>query len=182
MSGGVGGGVEDENLGFGGDGVGELLGCDFEAVFLFALDDFIDAAGEFDLFGIGDPIGGEEDDFVAGVEDGHEGHVEAVLAAGAGGDVFGFVGEVVFVVEFFGDGGFEVGEAGGGGVFGLAFVEGEFGGVLDEGGGVEIGFAGAEADDVDAGFFHGVGFGGNGEGDGFGDELDAVGEMDHGCS
>jgi len=180
VSGGVGGGVEDEDLGLGGDGGLELMGGDFEGIFFLADDDFVDAAGEFDLFGVGDPVGGEEDGFVAGVEYGHEGHVEAVFSAGAGGDVFGLVGEVIFIVELFSDGGLEVREAGRGGVLGLALVEGDFGGVFDEGWCIEVGFAGAEADDVDAGFFHGVGLGGDGEGDGLGDELHAVGKADHG--
>jgi len=61
----------------------------------------------------------------------------------------------------------------------LSFVERSFGGVLDEGRGVEIGLTGAKADNVDAGFLHRVGLGAHGERDGIGDYFDSVGKANH---
>jgi hypothetical protein len=39
-----------------------------------------------------------------------------------------------------------------------------------------FGFAGAKGDDVHAGFFESVGLGGGGQDDGFGDEVETMGE------
>ncbi len=102
-----------------------------------------------------------------------------MFAAGAGGDLVGLVGERIFAIEFFGDGGAQFGQARGRRVLGLTFVERGFRGVFDEGGGVEIGLARAEADDVDSGLLHGVCFGAHGQRDGIGDYFDSVGKRNH---
>jgi len=73
-------------------------GGDLEAVGLFAAHDAVDPAGEFRLLGVADPVRRWNDDLVARVKDGHERHVKAMLAAGAGRDLVGLVGQAVFAV------------------------------------------------------------------------------------
>ena len=80
MASGVARRIDQENLGFRRDGGRQLSRGDFEAVGFFAANDAGDAACELYLLGVGHPIRGWQNDFVAGVEQGHEGHVEAMFA------------------------------------------------------------------------------------------------------
>ena len=103
-SGGIVGGVEDDRLGVGLDGGGDVFKGGDAAVFGVSLDDARLGTGEEDLLIVGAPEGGDEDDFVAGIAEDLEGVVDAVLCAAGDDDLAGFGGEVVLFGEFSGDG------------------------------------------------------------------------------
>ena len=63
-------------------------------------------------------------------------------------DFLGGVVQAVVALEFGDDGVFQAGDAADRGVFGESVVDGFLGGILDVLRGVEIGFAGTEADNV----------------------------------
>jgi len=158
---GVGGRVEDEDTGAFGDGVVELLGGDFEVVVGSGFE-FDDAgAGEFGLRAVGDPGGRGDDDFGGrlgvvggGVDERLEGEVEGLFAAGGDDDVVGSdAGELVVADEFVGDR-LACGEiARDRCVPGEAFVDGGLGGGADGFWSGEVGLAGGEGEDIDAGGF-----------------------------
>ena len=141
--------IEDEGFGPRSDGRFQLGGSDLKGVVNIAEHVHRHAAAERGLLGVGDPVGGGDDDFVAFVEQGGEGEVEGLFAADGDDDLGGGVVERVFAGELGGNCLFERDDAGGGGgVLGGAAVQGVDGGLLDVIGGVEVGLAGAEADDV----------------------------------
>ena len=130
---GVGGGVEEDGAGARGDGGAQRVGVE-RAIWLGQRDqDGLDAQG----LERGDVVaveGLEEQDFVAGVEQGHGGGVEA--AGGAGGDQdfgLGVVGEAVVALLLGGDGVAQAGDAVEAGVDVVAVVDGLDGGVLNNG-------------------------------------------------
>ena len=108
------------------------------------MNDVGDAACEDDLIVVSGPVGGDENDFVAGVEEDLEGVVEGVFGAAGDNDLVEFAGEVVFSLGFSHDGFAQGGKASTGAVLGFAFVEGLDGGLADGLWSIEIGFASGE--------------------------------------
>ena len=127
-----------------------MLGGEVEAVFLGGLHHHRHAAGHFDQLIVAHPVGGGEDDLVAGVEQGLQSAVEDGLAAAGDHDFVGAVVQAPVLLEPLGHGLAHVQGAGGGGVFGLIVFNGPDTGLLDVFRGGEVGFADAEADYVDA--------------------------------
>ena len=78
---GVAGGAEYDGTGAWCDGGFELCGGDFEVVVDCGFDEYGCAFGEACEFGVADPIGGGDDDFVAGVEEGEECEGDALLGS-----------------------------------------------------------------------------------------------------
>jgi predicted AAA+ superfamily ATPase len=174
---GVGGAVDDQHPGPGGDGRFQLCRGDLEALIDAGVDDDRHAVGQDDHVRIRDPVGGRDDDFVARIDEGLGQVVEALLAAAGHQHLVGGVGEAVFPLELVDDRLLQAGGAAHGGVLGEARVDGGDGRVLDVLGGVEIRFAHAQADDVPA---FGLEFGGlrrDGQGRGGLDVLNAAGEF-----
>ena len=109
------------------------------------------AAGEQHHVVIAHPIGRGENYLVARVERADEGVVQHLLAASADRDLRGFIVEAVLALELFGDRLFQLGDAIDVGVFrSLAVADRLDRGLLDVVGRVEIGLAGAQADDIAA--------------------------------
>lgn len=67
-AGGVAGGVEEDELCAGRDGFFELVGRDLEVLADAGVELDGGAFGEEDHLGVADPIGGGDEDFVAGVD------------------------------------------------------------------------------------------------------------------
>ena len=150
-AGGVAGGVEDKHAGAVRQRVAQLLRRDLEVLVGAGVDDDRNAAAELDLLGVGHPVGRGDDDLVARVQQGGKGQVEAFLAAHAGDDLVGRVGQAVFARQLVADGLLELGHAGGRlGVLGLAAAQRVVSSLLDVVRRVEIGLTGAQADDVHA--------------------------------
>ncbi len=112
------------------------------------LDEDRRAAAEHHHLGVGDPVGRGNDDLVAGVQRGEKRVVDHLLAAGPDDDLRGLVVEAVLALELAGDRLAQGHDAGDRGVLGLAAADGRDGGFLDVVGGVEIGLADGEADDI----------------------------------
>ncbi|MNV28831.1 hypothetical protein D3C71_1200340 [compost metagenome] len=162
--------VEDQPLGAWRDGGVQDLGAQLEAVgFLADHGDGL-AAGQQHHVRVGHPVGGGDDDLVAGVQRSHEGVEDHRLAARGDVNLVGFVGQAVLARELGDDGGLQLGHAVGVGVFRLAALDGLDGRRLDVVGRVEVRFAGAQTDDVAAFAFQFPGPGGHGQG---GRRLDA---------
>ena len=172
-AGGVGGAVEEHHLGLGGDGCFELLGCDLEVVLKAGFDEDAFAAGHAGEGFVGDPIGCGDDDFVAGVDEDLADLVEGLFCAGGHNNLVGGEIQVIISLELVADGLTDVGIAGDGGIMGEIVINGLLGCLFDYFGGVEVGFANGEADDVLALLFELAGFGGHGEGFAFGHFLDS---------
>src|SRR5204862_4298782 len=81
-----------QDLGAVGSGGFELLDGGLEARRLGGVDDDRLAAGEDDRLGVRHPVGGGDQHFVAGVEEGREGVVNGLLAAVGDEDVGGLDG------------------------------------------------------------------------------------------
>ena len=142
------GGVEDKNLCAGSPCRFEGFGVEVKAsVFEAASDGGGAASGHADggLVGVVDGVGQEHG--IAFIEEGHEGGVDA-KGGSVGDENFGggVVSEVVFAVEFFGDGFAEGDFASVVGVAGASLLEGLNCCFDDVGGGGEIGFAAHEGD------------------------------------
>jgi hypothetical protein len=106
------------------------------------------AAGQVDHVRVADPVGRGDDDLVARVQGGDEGVVDDRLAARRDVHLGRLVGQAVFAGELGADGFLQFRDAVDVGVLGLAGVDGGDGRLLDVVGGVEVGLAGAQADDV----------------------------------
>ena len=158
----------------------ELIGRDLKAALGAGVEENRLAAGELDHLRIADPVGGRDQDLVAGIDEDLAGVVKGVLAAEGHDHLVGGGGDVVHVGHLRGDG---LAERLGllGDVLGVAGVEGGLGGVLDELGGVEVRFAGGEADHIDAIGLHLLGLGGDGDRGAGGEGLDTFGQV-HGNS
>ena len=179
-AGGVGRAVDDEQPGFRGDRRFQLRRGDLEALLDAGLDDHRLAVGEDDDVGIRHPVGRGNDDFVAGVDHGLRQVEEALLAAARHQNLLGRVVESVVALELGDDRRLQAGGAVDRRVFGEARVDRRDRRILDVLRGVEIGFAGAEADDVAAARLERGGAGGDGQGGGGLDGLYAAGEFHSG--
>src|SRR5665213_1263448 len=102
-----------------------------------------------------------------------------MLAAGAGGDVFGLVGKAVVGVELLRDRGTKFVETGRGRVLGLPFVECGLRRVLDEGWRIEVRLTGPKSNHVDPRLLHGVGLGADGQSDRIGNKPHPAGKRKH---
>jgi hypothetical protein len=161
----VAGGVEHEQARARGDGGAQGGGRELELGLVGGLDDDGLGAGHLHHLRVTQPVGRGDDDFVAFFASGKD-DVEAGMFAAAGDDdLGGLVGEAVLAFVFVGDGCAQLRDAGGGGVFGEAGGQRLGGGVFDVLRGVEVRFAGAETDDVQAVGLHLLGLRVNGEGE-----------------
>ena len=176
---GVAGAGEHDEFGLGGDGGFELFGGYFEVVFDGGFDIDALAFGHTDDFFIADPEWGGDDDFVARVDEALDQLVDALFGTRGDDDLLGFELEAVVAAEFFADGFFEVGIARHGRIVGKVVVDGFLGGFLHGVGGVEVGFADGEADNIFALSFQFAGFGGHGEGLALGHVENSVAEDFH---
>src|SRR5581483_9535436 len=147
----------------GRDRLPQLVGRDFEFGLVRRLENDRFGAGELGHLGIAQPIGGGDDDFIAGFTGGENDVVTGMFAAVGDDDLRWLVGQAVLPFEFVGDGFAQFRDAAAGGIFGEPGGERFGGGVFDMLRRVEIGFARAETDDVFARGFHGFGLGINGE-------------------
>ena len=153
-AGGVAGRAEYEHAGGGGDGGFQLLGGDFEVLLEASLDDHGAAAGQFHHLRVAHPIGGGDDDLLALVDEGEHGVAHALLGTVRHYNLGGCVVEAVLAFQFGGDGLAQVGIAGHGRVARVVVAYGLVGGLFDVVGRVEVGFAHAQVDHVDALRFH----------------------------
>ena len=161
----IAGRVDDDHLGLRRHGVAEFVGRDLVVVLRLGRDDDRLRADELGHLGIAEPVGRGDDDFIARIERGEHGVEAGVLGAAGDDDLGGLVIESVVGLELLADGGTQFGNAGGRRVLGEAGVERPHGRGLDVLGRIEIGLAGAEADDVLALGFHGLGLAIDGKGE-----------------
>ncbi len=162
FAGGVGGGVDEDGAGAGGDGA--LEGVIVEGP--------VGGGGGGGVEGDGDGLdaegaeGGEvvaveglkEDDFVAGVEQSHDGGVESAGSPGGDEDFAVRVGgDSLEVLDFGGDAGTEAGNAVEAGVDVVTGVDGVLGTVEDGGGGLGVADSLGEIDAAEAVALHGHG-------------------------
>ncbi len=103
--------IEDQPFGVIGDRCFQILGAQLEAVILGAGHEYRGAAGEQDHVRIGHPIRGGNDDLVAGIEGGHQGVVDHLLAAGTDRDFLSLVVELVLAPELLDDRRLQLGHA-----------------------------------------------------------------------
>ncbi len=170
--------VQDDGLGGRGDRGLEGLGRQQEAVLLARRDDDRLALGQSDAFGIGDPIGGRDDDLLPLVDQGLDEVEEGGLGPGRDDDLLRAVLEAEVVLEALGDGLAQGQDAVALGVFREVVADGLDPGLLDVLRRGEIGLADAEVDDVDPFGLHGLGLGRDLQGGGGADALDFF--RDHG--
>ena len=178
-AGGVVGGVQHHPFGAGGDGGFEILGAKLEAVVLRAGDDDGFAADDLRHQRVGAPVGRGDDDFVAGVDGGHEGVEDDLLAAVGDHDLVERVVEAGVAFELGLDRLLQGGDAVLGGVFGVTAQGGGVGGLDGVGGAGEVGLADGQRDHVDALGAHGAGLDGHLDGAGHGSAGQAGSELGH---
>jgi hypothetical protein len=176
----VGGGDEHQQLGPLGGGRLQLLDPDPEPVRQVGLHDHRVGAAEGDRLGVGDPVGGRQQDLVAGVEQGGERLEQGVLAAVGDQDLARLDPQARVAGGLGRDRGPQLGQARARSVVvepGL--VAGGHGRLDDVVGGGEVGLAGAEADHVLAGRLERLGLGVDDQGGRLGDGGDAAGDPWH---
>jgi hypothetical protein len=171
--------IEDEPFRLGRDGASQRIGLQLEAVLELGLDDHgLGASKQHDV-GIAHPIGRGNDHLVAGIERGQQRIVEHLLAAAADGNLGRLVGEAILALEFLGDRPLELGDAVDGRIFGLAALNRLDRRLLDVVRRVEVGLAGAKADDVEAGRLQLARLAGNGHGRRRLDPFERAGDQSH---
>ena len=178
-TGGVAGRGEHDEFGAGGDGCLELLGGHLEVVLEFGGHEDTFTLGQTDKLLVGDPEGGGDDDLVAGVDEALDDLEQALLGTSGDDNLLGLVLETVVAQELGADGFLEVGIAGHRRIVGEIVVDGLLGGFLHHLGGVEVGLADAEADDIFALSLELAGFGGHGESLALGHIEDSIGQDFH---
>lgn len=174
---GVVGGVEDDPARRVGDRRFQPLWRELESVGLGAGDDDRCAVVGEHHVRVGHPVRGRDDDLVAGVQGGRQGEVDDLLRPAAHGDPVHRVAQPVAGVQLVGDGGAQLRSAVDGRVLGLAAPDGLDRGGLDVVGGVEVGLADSEVEDLVAlrlEFAYALGGGSAGRG------LDAVDPLGEG--
>src|SRR6185437_7239428 len=171
--------IQDDAARARGDRATQTIGIEDEAGVLGTLDELGLRTGKVHHRDETDPGGRGDDNFVALVEECGDDVGLSLFAPGRRHDFGDVVIEAVFTLELELDRFFQVAGAGDWRVLGLAGVECAAGGVLDAFRGVEVGLAGGERDDVNAGGleFGGAGFGGH-RGRGF-ERGDTAIELDH---
>ena len=172
--------VEDQPLGLRRDRRLERCGRHLEAVFEGGVDKHRLTTGQQRDVGIGNPVWCGDDHLVAGVKRRHHRVVDDRLSARRDKSLFGRVVEPVLALELGADSLFQFGDTIDRGVFRLTRVDRLDRRCLDIIGGVEIGFTGAQADDIATG---GLEFGGlrrDGYGCGGLNAIERVGNETHG--
>jgi hypothetical protein len=172
--------IEDHPLRLCRDRLLERLRRHLEATLHRRPDDDRRRAGERDDLRVAHPVGRRDDHLVAGVERRHQRVEQHLLAASADADFVDRVVDAVLALELLGDRRLELWDAVDRGVFGLALADRADRGFLDVVGGVEIGLAGAEADDVHARGFQRPRLVGHRDGGGRLDAPKRVGKETHG--
>ena len=161
--GGVGGAVQDNALRPGRDRLVELSRRQLESRFLLRVDDHRGGTGQQDDVGVGDPVGGGDDDLVPFLEKRLGDVIDGVLRPHGDDDVLPLVLQAIVAPEFRDDGILELGGSGHRSIFRVAVVQGLLGHRLDVFRGVEVRFAGPEPHDVDSFRLHGLCLARNGQ-------------------
>ncbi len=151
---GVVGGIDDDGAGLVRHRRAEIVDGGLEVVFLPALHDHRHAARHPHDFGIADPVGAGDDDLVALLQQRLEGVEQRMLRAVGYHDLLGHVIQSVVPLELIADGLPKLRHTGRGGIAGLSQIQRILGRLADVLRGVEIRFARAEADHVDALLLH----------------------------
>lgn len=142
--------IQHQPLRFRRNGGFQFVSRQFEAVFLFRFDKNAFAAVQGDHGGIRHPVRRGDDHFVAVVYCRGESVVQHAFAARADRNLIGRVIQIVFAFQFAANGFAEFDRTRDGGVFRFAVVQRFFGGFDNVRGGLEIGFADAQPDNVNA--------------------------------
>ena len=162
-AGGVAGAAEHDELGAWGDGGLELLGRHLEVILQLGLHEDALALGQADELLVGYPEGGGDDHLVARVDEALDHLEQALLGAGADDNLLWLVLQAIVAHQLGADGLLEVRVARHRGIVGEIVVDGLLGGFLHHLGGVEVGLADAEADNIFALSLELAGFGGHGK-------------------
>ena len=161
--GGVVGRVEDQRPGPRRDGSTEGGDVELEAARLVGRHDDRPPVEQPHLLGVAHPVGGGHEHLVARIEQHGADVVEGVLGADRDDDLRRLVVQVVVALELGADRGPQLGDTGGVRVLGPALGERPDRRRLHPLGGIEVGLAGAEGEDVDALGPHRPGPGSDGE-------------------
>ena len=157
-SGGVARAAEHNELGFGCDGFFDLFRSYLEIVFDGGFNVNAFAASHTYYLLVRNPARGGDYNLVARVDKALHQLVDGLFGSGGNNNLFGFEIEVVVAFELVAHGLAQVGVAGHGGIVRKVVVDSLFGGLFHQLGGVEIGFADAQADNVLALSFQLTGF------------------------
>ena len=147
-AGGIGGVIEDDGFGLGGDGLLQLFGGDLEVLFLRGWKHDWDPAHDADQLIVTHPGGGGEDHLVPRVHQGPERQVDHMLGTAGDHHLGGGVVHAAVGFHTVTGGLLELHHAGGGGVAGKIIPDGLVGGLLDMVRGIEIGFTRGKANHV----------------------------------
>ena len=147
---GVRGRAEDDGLGARREGGLELVARHLEALVDASVERHVDALGELDHLEVADPCRRGDDDLVALVDDGEDDVADLLLGTVADHDLLGCEVQAVLTLQLLADGLAQRHVARHGRVEREVLVDGLLGGLLDVGGGVEVRFADAHVDDVEA--------------------------------
>ncbi len=177
---GVGRRVEHQPLGFWRDCSLQIGGSQLEAVLDRGRHEHRSAAADRHHFRIAHPIGGGDDDLVAGVQRCHEGVEQDLLAAGADNGLLPVVIELVLALELGGNRLAQFRNARNRGVFGLAAIDCVDRRCLDVVRSVKVRFTRAKSDDITALGFEFPRLLADGNGGGRFDPGKGVGEKGHG--
>ena len=145
---GIAGRAQDEGTRAGRDGSIKLLGRNLEVLFDGCLHEDRCAFCQQDHLRIAHPVGSRDDDFVAGIYEGHDGVADALLGTVAAKNLRRSVVQSVLILELCNDSLLQFGVAWHGAVAAVVVLYGFDGGCLDVVGRVEVGFAHAHVDDV----------------------------------
>ena len=140
--------TENQGACLGRDGGLQLLGSDLEILLDGSLHNHRLSIGQFHHLGIAHPVGSGNDHLVASIDDGHDGVAHRLFGAIGAEDLRWSVVQTVLVLEFGHDGVLQGWIAWHGRVLGEILVDGLLRCLLDVVGGVEVGFADTEVDDI----------------------------------
>ena len=147
---GVGGRAEDEGASVGRNGLLQLFGRHLEVLLNGGLDKDGLAISHQHHLGIADPIGGGNDDLIAGIDEGEYDIADSLLGTIANDYLRGLIGEAILAKELIADGLPKRGIARHGAISGPVVIYGLLGSSLDVVRSVEVGLTHTEVDDVDA--------------------------------
>ena len=158
-AGGVAGAVQDQQLASRRDRRFQSLGIQPEAFGGGARDQANRGPSQPGHLRVAQPVGSREQQLIAGLQQHLKEVVERLLAPVGHQDLVGARGDLVLLGQFLGDGLPQGRFAGGGAVAGQTALKGLGRGLADEGRGIEIRFAGAQAADVPSVGLQGLGAG-----------------------
>ncbi len=162
-TGGVGRGVEEQDLRPGRDQGLHQAAVDAEALLLPRMGEDRDRPAELHLLREAHPVRGRDDHLVARVQERLEDVVEGMLAPAGDEDLVPGIAQAVVPLHLGHHGVLQLIDAASRGVLGEALPDGLDRGLLDVGRRVEVWLARAEADDVDAFGAHAAGGGADGQ-------------------